>query len=118
MLKQRERKILLKFSLQDVIVVEDKKSKNTNEANVDYEDHTSDYYDANGKIATLRKRRSSNLENSKKQGVIEKPDDGSSKRVKRSNHNKDLDPLGRSYYFSTYRKKGFSPDHWRSQLSK
>lgn len=103
---------------EDVIVVEDKKSKNTNEASVDYEDHTSDYYDANGKIATLRKRRSSNLENSKKQGVIEKPDDGSSKRVKRSNHKKDLDPLGRSYYFSTYRKKGFSPDHWRNQLSK
>merc|ERR1712192_91212 len=87
----------------------DKKSKNTNEANGDYEDHTSDYYDANGKIATLRKRRSSKLENF---------NDGFSKRVKRSNYKNDVDPLGRSYYFSTYRKKDFSPDHWRSQLSK
>ena len=104
---------LLLFSSQDVIVVEDKTS---NTENVDYNVH--DYYDDNGKIATLRKRRSVEIYNFKKQKMRIKNGVGSSKRVRRSYHKKDLDPMGRSYYFSTYRRKGFSPDHWRKQLSK
>jgi len=98
---------------EDVIVVEDKTS---NTENVDYNVH--DYYDDNGKIATLRKRRSVEIYNFKKQKMRIKNGVGSSKRVRRSYHKKDLDPMGRSYYFSTYRRKGFSPDHWRKQLSK
>jgi len=102
---------------EDVIVVDEKISKNTKEQNVDYDDddHVSDYYDANGKIATLRKKRSIRIDNFKKQINNQKK---ISKRVRRSNRKTDLDPLGRSYYFSTYRRKGFSPDHWRQQLSK
>jgi len=100
---------------EDVIVVDDKKS---NTENVDYNDGVHDYYDANGKIATLRKRRSVDWYNFKKQKMRMKNVVGSSKRVRRSFHKKDLDPVGRSYYFSTYRRKGFSPDHWKKQLSK
>jgi len=102
---------------EDVIVVDEKISKNTKEQNVDYDndDHVSDYYDANGKIATLRKKRSTRIDNFKKRKNNQKK---ISKRVRRSNRKTDLDPLGRSYYFSTYRRKGFSPDHWRQQLSK
>ena len=98
-------------------MVDEKISKNAKEQNVDYDDddHVSDYYDANGKIATLRKKRSTRIDNFKKQRNNQKK---ISKRVRRSNRKTDLDPLGRSYYFSTYRRKGFSPDHWRQQLSK
>ena len=28
------------------------------------------------------------------------------------------DPEGRSYYFSTFRKNNFDPDHWKSTLPK
>ena len=95
--------------------MDDKKS---NTENVDYNDGVHDYYDANGKIATVRKRRSVEMYNFKKQKMRIKNVVGSPKRVRRSYHKKDLDPVGRSYYFSTYRRKGFSPDHWKKQLSK
>lgn len=76
---------------EDVVVASKENIKDESQSYDD--DHISDYYDANGKIATLRKKRS-------------------------PASSKDLDPLGRSYYFSTYRSKGFRPDHWREQLSK
>jgi len=59
----------------------------------------SDYYDSNGKIMTVRRKRSN------------KPSPKNSKIP-------EQDPAGRSYYYSTYRRKDFNPDHWRQQLSK
>jgi len=108
---------------EDIVAVENKKIKHTELS--DDDDHVSDYYDANGKIATLRKKRSTLLKTLKKEdlkshSINVKRKHGSSKRSKRSNHPAvhDLDPVGRSYYYSTFRKKGFNPDHWRTQLSR
>eukprot|EP00092_Neocalanus_flemingeri_P000718 GFUD01000761.1.p1 GENE.GFUD01000761.1~~GFUD01000761.1.p1 ORF type:complete len:498 (+),score=64.09 GFUD01000761.1:253-1746(+) len=112
--------------LKEDVIVDNKNNRNTNEGNVDADDddeHVSDYYDADGKIATLRKKRSTSfkrLSAHTAHSAHTSQNLGSSKRSKRSNIKavNELDPLGRSYYYSTYRKKGFSPNHWRDQLSR
>lgn len=73
-------------------------------------DPGTDYYDSNGKIMTVRKKRSllghmTNLFNKKTFNKIRKV-----KGV-------EADPEGRSYYYSTYRKPEFDPDHWKTSLS-
>ena len=71
----------------------------------------SDYYDSKGNIMTLRRKRSIwSL------GNIFKPD----QRKQRSTKKKKTgaDPAGRSYYYSTYRKQSFDPNHWRQTLAK
>lgn len=62
-----------------------------------------DYYDEKGKIATLKRRR-------------RWISDIRRKRLKPKEVDKD--PDGRSFYYSTYRGKDFTPDHWRKQLPK
>ena len=52
---------------QDIVAVENKKIKHTELS--DDDDHVSDYYDANGKIATLRKKRSTLLKTLKKEDL-------------------------------------------------
>ena len=96
----------------------------------------SDYYDSNGKIMTVRRKRSNKP--SPKNSKI--PEQGSFQNIenifllqKDSVKDENIsictsflyifeqpapDPAGRSYYYSTYRRKDFNPDHWRQQLSK
>ena len=72
------------------------------------EDEVSDYYDSKGNIMTLRRKRW--LGNFFK----------SEQRKQRSTKKKNVgaDPAGRSYYYSTYRKHSFDPNHWRKTLAK
>ena len=74
----------------------------------------SDYYDNRGKIATVRrkKRKASPTED------IDPSKDSKDPKRRRRKTKGDRDPQGRSFYYSTYRGKDFSPDHWRSQLPK
>ena len=76
------------------------------------DDVVSDYYDSKGNIMTLRRRRSiwtlGNLFKSEQR----KP--RSTKKKKKIG----ADPAGRSYYYSTYRKSSFDPNHWRQTLAK
>ena len=58
-----------------------------------------DYYDSKGKLMTVRRKRSLMMKQKSKKGV-------------------ESDPEGRSYYFSTYRRDNFDPEHWRSSLPK
>jgi len=83
----------------------------------------SDYYDNQGKIATVRRKK---RKVSEKQEARPTDDHGeaskdpkNAKRQRRKIKNiGDRDPQGRSFYYSTYRGKDFSPDHWRKQLPK
>ena len=70
-----------------------------------------DYYDSNGKVMTLRKKRSllSHMTN-----LFKKKSFNKIHKIK----GVEADPEGRSYYYSTYRKPKFDPDHWRTSLSK
>ncbi len=70
-----------------------------------------DYYDSNGKVMTLRKKRSllSHMTN-----LFKKKSFNKIRKIK----GVEADPEGRSYYYSTYRKPKFDPDHWRTSLSK
>jgi len=68
------------------------------------EDDSADYYDSKGKLMTVRRKRS----------LLMLP--GKSLKKKRNYVNED--PEGRSYYFSTFRKKNFDPDHWKNTLPK
>ena len=70
-----------------------------------------DYYDSNGKVMTLRKKRSllSHMTN-----LFKKKSFNKILKIK----GVEADPEGRSYYYSTYRKPKFDPDHWRTSLSK
>ena len=75
------------------------------------DDVVSDYYDSKGNIMTLRRKRSIwSLGNIFKSG----------QRKQRSTKKKNFgaDPAGRSYYYSTYRKHSFDPNHWRQTLAK
>ena len=75
------------------------------------DDVVSDYYDSKGNIMTLRRKRSIwSLGNIFKSG----------QRKQRSTKKKNVgaDPAGRSYYYSTYRKHSFDPNHWRKTLAK
>ena len=67
-----------------------------------------------GNIMTLRRRRRSILRPVSQ--LLSPPD----YRRLRSSKKKsvDADPAGRSYYYSTYRKKSFDPNHWKIKLSK
>jgi len=56
-----------------------------------------DYYDSKGKLMTVRRKRSI---------------------MKKSKKGVESDPEGRSYYFSTYRRNNFDPEHWRRTLPK
>ena len=44
--------------------------------------------------------------------------EGQRKQRATKRKNVDADPSGRSYYYSTYRKKTFDPNHWKLKLSK
>lgn len=84
----------------------------------------SDYYDNKGKIATVKRRKRSTSEQSRSRearstGKKETPKVPDSERRRRKTKSiGDRDPQGRSFYYSTYRGKDFSPDHWRKQLPK
>ena len=58
-----------------------------------------DYYDSKGKLMTVRRKRSLLKRQKSKKSV-------------------ESDPEGRSYYFSTYRRDNFDPEHWRRSLPK
>ena len=70
----------------------------------------SDYYDDKGKIATVRRK--------KRKARSTEDVDPSRRRRRKTKSTGDRDPQGRSFYYSTYRGKDFSPDHWRKQLPK
>lgn len=74
----------------------------------------SDYYDSKGNIMTLRRRRRSILRPVSQ--LLSPPDYRRLRSSKRKSV--DADPAGRSYYYSTYRKKSFDPNHWKIKLSK
>ena len=82
----------------------------------------SDYYDDKGKIATVRRKKRWTFERQKErltEDFYPSKDPKDSKRTRRKTKSTgDRDPQGRSFYYSTYRGKDFSPDHWRSQLPK
>jgi len=87
----------------------------------------SDYYDDKGKIATVRRKKRSTSKQFKSEmqkarsteDVDPSKDPKDSKRRRRKTKSTgDRDPQGRSFYYSTYRGKDFSPDHWRKQLPK
>ena len=84
----------------------------------------SDYYDNKGKIATVKRRKRATSEQSRSRearstGKKETPKVPDSERRRRKTKSiGDRDPQGRSFYYSTYRGKDFSPDHWRKQLPK
>ena len=69
------------------------------------DDLESDYYDSKGKLMTVRKRRSVSGLGLMNNVLKEKPTKGF-----------EADPEGHSYYFSTYRKSNFDPDHWKTSL--
>ena len=82
----------------------------------------SDYYDNRGKIATVRRKKRSTSERRKARSTEDRdtsknPKD-SKRRRRKTKSTGDRDPQGRSFYYSTYRGKDFSPDHWRAQLPK
>ena len=82
----------------------------------------SDYYDDKGKIATVRRKKrwtSEQFKSEMQKNVVPSKDPKDSKRRRRKTKSTgDRDPQGRSFYYSTYRGKDFSPDHWRAQLPK
>ena len=67
-----------------------------------------------GKIMTLRRRRRSILKPVSL--LLSSPQHRRQRSTKKKNV--DADPDGRSYYYSTYRKKSFDPNHWKTKLSK
>ena len=67
-----------------------------------------------GNIMTLRRRRRSILRPVSQ--LLSHPDYRRLRSSKRKSV--DADPAGRSYYYSTYRKKSFDPNHWKIKLSK
>ena len=73
-------------------------------------DEGTDYYDSNGKIMTVRKKRSllGHMAN-----LFKKKSFNKIRKIK----GVEADPEGRSYYYSTYRKNEFDPDHWKTSLS-
>ena len=73
-------------------------------------DEGTDYYDSNGKIMTVRKKRSllGHMTN-----LFKKKSFNKIRKIK----GVEADPEGRSYYYSTYRKTKFDPDHWKTSLS-
>ena len=83
----------------------------------------SDYYDNQGKIATVRRKKRKVSEKQEARPIDDhgkaSKDPKNAKRQRRKIKNiGDRDPQGRSFYYSTYRGKDFSPDHWRKQLPK
>lgn len=83
----------------------------------------SDYYDDKGKIATVRRKKRWTSEQFKaemQKNVVpsKDPKKDSKRRRRKTKSTGDRDPQGRSFYYSTYRGKDFSPDHWRRQLPK
>ena len=100
---------------KDTDIVEDVKTED--EELFDLEDGSSeadlgtDYYDSNGKVMTVRKKRSllGHMTN-----LFKKKPFNKIRKIK----GVEADPEGRSYYYSTYRKPQFDPDHWKTSLSK
>ena len=80
------------------------------EASSEAEEGT-DYYDSKGKIMTVRKKRSLLGHMTE---MFKRKSQNKMKKIK----GVEADPEGRSYYYSTYRKKTFDPDHWKTSLSK
>ena len=70
------------------------------------EEMESDYYDSKGKLMTVRRRRSAL---GPVNGLMKEKPDAPAKGF-------EADPEGHSYYFSTYRKSSFDPDHWKTSL--
>lgn len=100
-------------------ILEDAKNddkQNEEEELIDLEEGSSeadsgtDYYDSKGKIMTVRKKRSllGHMTDLFKKKTFNKI-----RKVK----GVEADPEGRSYYYSTYRKPKFDPDHWKTSLS-
>ena len=83
----------------------------------------SDYYDDKGKIATVRRRKRWTSERRRARSTEDvdpskDPAKDSKRQRRKTKSTGDRDPQGRSFYYSTYRGKDFSPDHWRKQLPK
>lgn len=105
------------FKLETDIIEKDpttlRNDKNSDFENVELEESSgdeieSDYYDSKGKLMTVRKRRSvSGL--GLMQNVLKEKPTTTMKSL-------EADPEGHSYYFSTYRKSNFDPDHWKTSL--
>ena len=88
---------------------EEEKMSDLEEGSSDVDEGT-DYYDSNGKIMTVRKKRSllGHMTN-----LFKKKSFNKIRKIK----GVEADPEGRSYYYSTYRKPQFDPDHWKTSLS-
>ena len=67
---------------------------------------TADYYDSKGKLMTVRKKRN----------ILGFMKDLFKEKSKKKRASFEADPDGHSYYFSTYRKSTFDPDHWKLSL--
>ena len=103
---------------KDTNIMEDAKidAKQKEDEELDLEEGSSeadsgtDYYDSDGKIMTVRKKRSllSHMTN-----LFKKKTSNKIRKIK----GVEADPEGRSYYYSTYRKPQFDPDHWKTSLS-
>ena len=74
------------------------------------DDRGTDYYDSKGKIMTVRRRKRSFGADLPSFMRRHSPD--IIKRVRGI----ESDPEGRSYYYSTYRRNTFDPDHWKTSL--
>merc|ERR1719220_2629142 len=83
----------------------------------------SDYYDNQGKIATVRRKKRKVSEKqetrpSDDHGKASKDPENAKRQRRKIKNIGDRDPQGRSFYYSTFRGKNFSPDPWRKQLPK
>lgn len=78
------------------------------------DDTGTDYYDSKGKIMTVRRRRRRRKRSfgADLPSFMRRHSPDIIKRVRGI----ESDPEGRSYYYSTYRRNTFDPDHWKTSL--